>query len=179
MKTKHAFLLPLLSLLLLLSVTLCSCGESDVYDYSADSAYAAFFTEEDDAQSIEMKNLMLAHIDAYNRGDAETFYALFDMGKEDYNFNVAQMKAIAATCKVTYTPEEIVTAFINEDNAQAMITMTCKGEDLQSGEVLYYYRTDLIYTLQRDGEWRILEQQNSGEFDLMDTLGSETEAATE
>ncbi len=174
MKTNRTAFILFTLLLALITMTFMACSKEAAHDYSADPSYAAFFSEADDAAAKEMKNLMLKHFEAYNAGDAETFYSLFDMEKDDFNFNVAQMKSIMSSCKITYTPEEIVTAFINDDNAQAMITVTCRGDDIQTGEVLYYYRTDITYTLQRNGEWKILQQQNSGEFDLMDTLDSET-----
>ncbi len=175
MKTKHTVFTFLIVLITGLSLCLSACNREELHDYSQDDAYRMLFSETDNTAERDMKNRMIAHIASYNRGDAETFYALFDMEKEDYQFNVAQMKSILANCKITYTPEEIRTAFINEDNAQAMLTMTCKGEDVQTGEILYYYRTDITYTLRRDGEWKIITQENSGEFDLMDTLDQETE----
>ncbi|MBQ8578072.1 MAG: hypothetical protein IJ449_08965 [Clostridia bacterium] len=167
--------------ILLAALFLSACSGEPEKDYSADSAYAAIFTEEDGAQEKELKNVLLAHLDAYNNRDAQAYYALFDMEKEDFNFNVAQLQNIWNAYHITYTPESIETAFINEDNAQALITMTCRGEDAATGEVLYYYRTELTYTLVRDGDWYVSQQQNSGEYDLMDTLesGAVTETAAE
>ena len=100
------------------------------------------------------------------------------MEKEDLNFNVAQFNAMRQTCVLTYTPEEILTAFIDENNAQALITMTCRCEDTATGEVLYYYRTELTYTMVRDGKWKVTLQTPGSEEDLMDTLGNDTAADT-
>jgi hypothetical protein len=72
-----------------------------------------------------------------------------------------------------------MTAFVNEDNAQALITMTCRAEDKTSGEVLYYYRTDMTYTMVRDGKWKITLQTPGSEEDLMSSLTESDTAAVE
>ena len=129
----------------------------------------------------ELKNVLIEQIEAINRGDAESYYQLFDMEKDDYNFNVAQMKSILNISRLTYTPEMIETAFLDDENAQARITMTCRADDTAAGETLYYYRTDITYTLVKNGSWKIVDQKNGSEYDLMDTLDSSalTEAAAD
>ena len=175
MKTMLRTLLCICLSALLLLTAACSAKTTD---YSVQDAYKGFFSEEDDANARELKNLLIAHLEAYNNGDAEGYFSLFAMEKEDLNFNVAQFDAMRQTCVLTYTPEEILTAFIDENNAQALIVMTCRCEDAASGEVLYYYRTELTYTMVRDGKWKVTLQTPGSEEDLMDTLGDETETDT-
>ena len=160
---------PLIAILVSMLCLLSSCSGSSV-DYSTDIRYQAIFSEGEDADTKALKNVILAHLEAYNAGDAEAYYSLFSMEKEDLNFNIAQFDAMRQSCVLTYTPEAIKTAFINENNAQAMITMTCRAEDLNTGEVLYYYRTDLTYTMVRDGKWKVTLQTPGAEEDLMDSL---------
>ena len=160
---KHLTLIVLSAALLLLA----SCGGAAVTDYSANETYAAFFSEADDADTKQLKNVIIAHLEAYNNGDAEGYYELFDMERDDRNFNIAQFNSMRQTYTMTYTPEEIATAFINEDNAQALITMTCRCENSTTGEVVYYYRTTQTYTMVRDGAWRVTLQTPGAEEDLM------------
>ena len=165
----------LLVLALLLTVTSVGCASS-AKSYENDAAYSHLFSETDDEGTKALKNVIIAQLEAYNSGDAEGYYALFNMEKEDLNFNIAQFQSMRQTANLTYTPESIVTAFIDENNAQALITMTCRAEDKTAGEVLYYYRTDMTYTMVRDGKWKITLQTPGAEEDLMYTL-TETEAA--
>lgn len=178
MKNLHPYLTRIiLCLCLLLSVLLTAC-RNNVTDYSTDTAYQAVFSSDDGVREKELKNVLIEQIEAINRGDAESYYQLFDMEKEDYNFNVAQMKSILNISRITYTPEQIETAFLDDENAQARITMTCRADDCTTGETLYYYRTDITYTLVKNGSWKIIEQQNGSEYDLMDTLVSPEQTET-
>ena len=166
----------LLAVLVLLPVFYCfGCTQS--VSYETNDAYRHLFLETDDAAAKELKNVIIAQIDAYNTGDAEGYYALFNMEREDLNFNIAQFEAMRQTANLTYTPESIETAFVNEDNAQALITMTCRGEDKATGEVLYYYRTSMTYTMVHDKAWVVTLQTPGSEEDLMYTL-NETDTAS-
>ena len=168
----------------LLAFTLCTIllctfmpGCSGTTDYSVQEEYKHLFTETDDPAARELKNVIIGHLTAYNAGDAEGYYALFNMEKEDLNFNIAQFQSMRQNAVLTYTPEAIQTAFINEDNAQALITMTCRGTDKATGETLYYYRTDMTYTMVRDGKWSVTLQTPGSEEDLMYTLTEPDTAA--
>ena len=163
-----------LSVLLLSACIGCS---QNAKSYENSEAYKHLFTEDDDAAAVALKNEIIAQLEAYNNGDADGYYKLFNMEKDDLNFNIAQFDAMRQTAILTYTPESIQTAFINEDNAQALITMTCRGEDRATGEVLYYYRTDMTYTMVRDGKWTVTLQTPGTEEDLMYTL-TESESET-
>ena len=162
-----------LSALLLLCCIGCS---EDATSYDSMDAFSHLFTETDDEAAKELKNVIIAQFEAYNASDAEGYYELFNMEREDYNFNVAQFEAMRQNTDLTCTLESIETAFINEDNAQALITMTCLAEDKTTGEVLYYYRTDTTYTMVRDGKWTISLQTPGAEEDLMYTLTEDTTA---
>ncbi len=168
-------ILTLLAVLMLLCCIGCS---QSARSYESDAAYSHLFFQEDDDAARALKNVIIAHLDAYNTGDAEGYYALFNMEKEDLNFNVAQFQSMRQNAVLTYTPESIETAFINEDNAQALITMTCRAEDKTTGEVLYYYRTSTTYTMVRDGKWSVTLQTPGSEEDLMYTL-NDTETRAE
>ena len=157
-------------ILLALLLIFCCIGCTQSVSYETSDMYGHLFLTADDAAAKELKNVIIAQIDAYNTGDAEAYYALFNMEREDLNFNIAQFEAMRQTSVLTYTPETIETAFINEDNAQALITMTCRGEDKATGEVLYYYRTSMTYTMVRDKTWAITLQTPGSEEDLMYTL---------
>ena len=159
-------------LVLLLMLFAVSCGTEPSYETT--ETYSHLFSAEDTDQVKSLKNVIIAQIDAYNMGDAEGYYALFDMEKEDLNFNIAQFSAIRQTAVLSYHPESIETAFIDENNAQALITMTCRAEDKTTGEVLYYYRTDMTYTMVRDGKWTVTLQTPGSEEDLMYTLTETT-----
>lgn len=143
-----------------------SCG-SKTTDYSKDAAYAALFSEEDDDLTVELKNVLIAQNEAYNKGDAQGYYRLFNMEKDDLNFNIASFNSLRQTYKLSYTLENIHTAFINEDNAQALITMTSYAENSTTGEILYHYRSQVTYTLVNDDGWMVKEQ--SGE-EMLDDL---------
>lgn len=164
------------AILLLLCTFGCSVSGPS---YENNPSYSHLFVDTDDAAAKELKNQIIAQLIAYNDGDAEGYYALFNMEKEDLNFNVAQFNAMRQTVNMTYTPESIQTAFINEDNAQALITMTCRGDDKSTGEVLYYYRTAMTYTMVRDGKWTVTLQTPGHEEDLMYTLSEGTEPVTQ
>jgi hypothetical protein len=122
-----------------------------------------------------LQNEYRYYIKEHNSGlylGANVALKLFNMSKDDLNFNIAQFDAMRKTAVLTYAPESIDTAFINEDNAQALITMTCRCEDRNTGEVLYYYRTSTTYTMVRDGKWKITLQTPGSEEDLMHTLNT-------
>lgn len=161
--------------MLMLSTALVSCSKKEIIDYASVDAYKALFTDGEEARVKELKNVLIAHFHTYNTGDAEAYYTLFNMEKEDMNFNVTQLQSMQKNYQMTNTVESIETAFMNDDNAQALITMTCRADDKKSGEVLYYYRTELVYTMTRNGgQWKVTQQSINGEFDLMDTLDSDT-----
>ena len=166
---KHTLTKTLLMLLASL-LLLCCIGCSGGHSYESDAAYSHLFIETDDDAAKALKNIIIAQLDAYNQGDAEGYYALFNMEREDLNFNVAQFTSMRQNANLSCTPESIDTAFINEDNAQALITMTCRAEDKATGEVLYYYRTTTTYTMVRDGKWTVTLQTPGAEEDLMYTL---------
>jgi hypothetical protein len=165
---KKALIITLTFLFLIVCVG-CS-GNAKSYENRED--YKHLFAQTDDAAAIELKNEIIAQLEAYNNDDADGYYKLFNMSKDDLNFNIAQFDAMRKTAVLTYTPESIETAFINEDNAQALITMTCRCEDRNTGEVLYYYRTSTTYTMVRDGKWKITLQTPGSEEDLMHTLNT-------
>ena len=154
---------------------LMAAGCSSQTSYEGTETYGHLYTESDSEQAKQLKHVIIAQINAYNTGDAEGYYALFNMEKEDYNFNVAQFQTMRQTVDLSYMPESIDTAFIDENNAQALITMVCKASDKSTGEVLYYYRTEMTYTMVRDGKWTITLQTPGSEEDLMYTL---TESST-
>ena len=167
-------LLLTVSLLLILCCIGCSGSKKS---YENDAAYSHLFSDTDDAAAKELKNVIIAQLEAYNNGDAEGYYALFNMERDDLNFNIAQFQSIRQNAVLTYTPEAIQTAFVNEDNAQALITMTCRGVDKTTGETLYYYRTDMTYTMVRDGKWAVTLQTPGAEEDLMSTITESDTAA--
>ena len=169
-----AILLCTLALVLTLLTVGCNAAPKS---YANHEAYSHLYEETDSEDAKQLKHVIIAHIDAYNNGDAEGYYELFNMEKEDLNFNVAQFASMRQNAILTYHPESIMTAFVNEDNAQALITMTCRAEDKTSGEVLYYYRTDMTYTMVRDGKWKITLQTPGAEEDLMSTLTESDTAA--
>ena len=160
------FLVAALALVLLMMTAGCSSRKS----YEGTEAYGHLYTESDSEETKQLKDVIIAQIDAYNTGDAEGYYALFNMEKEDYNFNVAQFQSMRQNADLSYMPESLETAFIDENNAQALITMICKAADSTTGEILYYYRTDMTYTMVRDGKWKITLQTPGSEEDLMYTL---------
>ncbi len=163
--------------LIALCVTLASvsCIGQSVHDYSGDERFAALFADGDNASVKELKNVIIAHIEAFNAGNAEEYFSLFGMERDDLNFNIAQFQSMRVSYTLTNTIESIHTAFINEDNAQALITMTCRCVNKETGEVAYYYRTELTYTLVRDGKWTVTLQDQGQEDDLM-YLETEAEA---
>lgn len=165
---KKAFVIALTFLLLIACVGCSANGTS----YENKDQYKHLFTDGDNAAAIQLKNEIIAQLEAYNNDDADGYYKLFNMSKDDLNFNIAQFDAMRKTAVLSYTPESIETAFINEDNAQALITMTCRCEDRNTGEVLYYYRTSTTYTMARDGKWKITLQTPGSEEDLMHTLNT-------
>ncbi len=165
LSAKKAVTLTVLLLACLLLIV--SCGKNTVTDYSADSRYAALFTEEDTPEAKEMKNVVIDQFEAYNKGDAEGYYALFDMTKEDLQYNVAAFRNLRTACTMSDTIEEINTAFVNEENGQALITHICRAENTETGELLYYYRTETTYTMVKtDGVWKITLQTHGAEEDL-------------
>ncbi len=168
----------LLLWILVLLLTLCSVGcSAEARSYENDAAYGHLYEDGDSEDAKQLKHVLIAHLDAYNQGDAEGYYALFNMEKEDLNFNIAQFQAMRQNATLTYQPESIVTAFVDENNAQALITMTCRAEDKTTGEVLYYYRTDMTYTMVRDGKWKITLQTPGSEEDLTYTLTADETTA--
>lgn len=175
-----SILKPLLLCAVTLALTLLAVGCSGTAkSYENNEAYSHLYEETDSEDAKQLKHVIIAHLDAYNNGDADGYYALFNMEKEDLNFNVAQFNAMRQNAILSYHPESIMTAFVNEDNAQALITMTCRAEDKTSGEVLYYYRTDMTYTMVRDGKWKITLQTPGSEEDLMSSLTESDTAAVE
>ena len=170
---KHVVRSTVLAVLSVLLILLCTACGDKTPDYSKNEAYSHLFSEDDTADAVSLKNVILAHLEAYNAGDAEGYFSLFDMEKDDRAFNVMQFEALRQTVDLTYTPEYVYTAFLNEDNAQALITVTCKATDKTTGEVQFYYRTDLTYTMVRDGKWKITLNTPGAEEDLMYTLTTE------
>lgn len=172
-----SILKPLLLCAVALAMTLLAVGcNGTSKSYENNDTYRHLYEETDSEDAKQLKHVIIAHLDAYNNGDAEGYYALFNMEKEDLNFNVAQFAAMRQNAILSYHPESIMTAFVNEDNAQALITMTCRAEDKTTGEVLYYYRTEMTYTMVRDGKWKITLQTPGAEEDLMSTLTEDTTA---
>ena len=167
----RTLILTVLSVLLILVCT--ACGDR-APDYSKNEAYSHLYTDEDTADAVNLKNVIIAHLEAYNAADAEGYFALFDMEKDDRAFNIMQFESMRQTVDLTYTPESIYTAFLNEDNAQALITVTCKATDKATGAVQFYYRTELTYTMVRDGKWKITLNTPGAEEDLMYTLTTES-----
>lgn len=164
----------MVGILMILSVFV-SCSKKAITDYTAVDAYKTLFTDGEEARVTELKNVLIEHFQAYNTGDAKGYYTLFNMEKEDLNFNVTQLQSMQKNYQMTNTIESIETAFMNDDNAQALITMTCRADEKTSGAVLYYYRTELVYTMTKNGgQWKVTQQSVNGEFDLMDTLESDT-----
>ena len=168
-----SFLPCALAFLMLLSLIGCSDSAAS---YEANEAYQHLFAETDDADTKNLKNLIIEQIEAYNNGDAEGYYKLFNMEREDLNFNVSQFEAMRQNAILTYQVEDLQTAFIDENNAQVLLTMICRCDDRTTGEVLYLYRTDMTYTMVRDGKWAITLQTPGSEEDLMYTL-TESETA--
>ena len=149
---------------------LASCGKQAAVDYSGDPAYQSLFEEGDDADAIELKNIIIAQILAYNAGDAETYYALFDMDKADRKFNIETDRAMRLNYDMTYTLLGLHTAFLDPINAQVLLTVECRAVDKTSGEMLYDTQTEFIYTLKKvKKKWKVFEQDKGEEVDLTGT----------
>lgn len=171
MKTKRSgklqrFLLTVLTACMILM--LASCGAA-YKDYTGNEDYKYLFSEDDDEWDVELKNALIGHIEAYNEANPEAYYEIFNMSDDDLAYNIASFRALSQACRMKYTLESIDTAFINEENAQALMTMIAEGEDPATGELMYRYRRVITYTLVKNGKKFIVKEQSDEEMveDLM------------
>lgn len=166
-------------LLLVIPAALCACNEEQK-DYSLDPDYEYLFSEDDSADAKELKNVIIAQTEAYNTGDAKAYYALFDMEENDRKFNIDTYKKMRKTYDMTYQLISLDTAFIDSNNGQIRLKLLGKAENRESGELLYYYETEYVYTLvKKENQWRIMEQKKGTEYDLTGILSDEEETGTE
>ncbi len=147
------FVLLLLSVLLVLS----SCGR--VTDYSTDPTYAALFSTDASDAEKELTNCIIAQLAAYNSGDADGYYAMYDMTEDDRAFNVASYRSLWQLYEMTNTIEEIHTAWMDETHAQAQLVMDSRAVSRETEEELYHYQVETKYTLEKVGKhWKIQSQ---------------------
>ena len=148
-------------LLCLICITgLYACG--GVKDYPEHKDYIYLFSADDDDVTKELKNSLISQIVAYNKGDASTYYAPFEMEKEDLGFNIAEYKSLWNKYILSYHIEEMNCAFLDESNAQVELTLHAKASSRSDGTELYDYVMKTVYTIQKEGKtWKIITQSDS------------------
>jgi len=164
MKNNHFvfFLIILLSFFIM-----TACSDTQTTDFSQNEDYKQFFSDTDEALHIDLKNIVLSNIQAFNEGDAKAYCSLFAMIKDDSQYNEASFRDLRRIYHISYTVKNIHVAAVSNDNAQVLLNVLYQCESIETGEKVYLSENELTYTMQRrGGKWQVIEYKDQELADL-------------